>query len=122
MNVPYFYIISDSKDLTFSPTRSSKETTILQTEYRQENNNSSFIADIGLVNKFKSKYSNENKNIMHLFMKSEIDLSLNNFSNSKLDIYFEKTNKDTYLKIFDSYLMNNKIKPKIKMFYHQVLI
>ena len=114
LNVPYFHVISDNKDLTFSPTRSSKETTILQTEYRQENNNSSFIADIGLVNKFKSKYSNENKNIMHLFMKSEIDLSLNNFSNSKLDIYFEKTNKDTYLKIFDSYLMNNKIKPKNK--------
>ena len=111
INIPYFHVISENKDLTFSPTISDKETTFLQTEYRQENKNSNFIADIGFVNNFKSKYSNEKKNIMHLFMKSEVDLNLNNFSSSVLDIYFEKTNKDTYLKIFDSYLLNNKIKP-----------
>ena len=111
INIPYFHVISENKDLTFSPTISDKETTFLQTEYRQENKNSNFIADIGFVNNFKSKYSIEKKNIMHLFMKSEVDLNLNDFSSSVLDIYFEKTNKDTYLKIFDSYLLNNKIKP-----------
>ena len=111
INIPYFHVISDNKDLTFSPIISDKKTTFLQTEYRQENKNSNFISDIGFVNNFQSKYSNEKKNIMHLFVKSEIDLNLKNFSNSAIDIYFEKTNKDTYLKIFDSYLLNNKIKP-----------
>ena len=87
INIPYFHVISDNKDLTFSPIISDKKTTFLQTEYRQENKNSNFISDIGFVNNFQSKYSNEKKNIMHLFVKSEIDLNLKNFKFSTRYIF-----------------------------------
>ena len=38
-----------------------------QNEYRQENKNSSFIADFGFTNGFKSTEVNERKNINHFF-------------------------------------------------------
>ena len=118
ISVPYFHVISDNKDLTIKPTFSTEKpnifnkTNFFQTEYRQENKNSSIIADFGFVNNFKSKYSNKQKNILHLFAKNNIDLKLDQFKKSQMSIFVEKTNKDTYLKIFDNYLMNNSVKPK----------
>ncbi len=112
LNTPYFHVIAENKDFTFNPTLADSGTSSFQGEYRQVNLNSSLIADIGFVNKFHSKYSNRKKNIMHLFAKSEIDLDIDSFTNSDLKIYIEKTNKDTYLKIFDNYLLKNEIKPK----------
>ncbi len=109
---PYYFVISESKDFTLNPTFFDSGINSFQGEYRQENLKSSSIIDFGLVNKFKSKYSSKKKNILHLFAKSVIDLDYENFTESKLDLYLEKTNKDTYLKIFDSYLLNNDTKPK----------
>ena len=114
------HVISDNKDLTIKPTFSTEksnifeETNFFQTEYRQENKNSTFLADFGFVNNFKSKYSNKEKNILHLFAKSKIDLELDQYKKSEMNIFIERTNKDTYLKIFDNYLMNNSTKPKDK--------
>ena len=112
LSIPYYHVISIDKDLTINPTIIDSGTTSLQGEYRQENYKSSFIADFGIVNKFKSKYSSRKKNITHIFAKSDIDLDLENFTDSNLKFYLEKTNKDTYLKIFDMYLLENEIKPK----------
>ena len=53
-SVPYFHVISDNKDLTFKPTIFRKDIKMLQNEYRQENQYSSFIADFGIVKNFKS--------------------------------------------------------------------
>ena len=114
INAPYFHVISENKDLSINPTLTTKKTSILQGEYRQKDEYSSLITDFGFVNNFKSKYSKDKKNIMHLFAKSEVDLNLNNFNESNLEIYLEKTNNDTYLKIFDNYLLNNSVKPKNK--------
>lgn len=112
LSVPYYYLIADNKDFTFKPTFFNSKMNSFLGEYRQENSSSSLIADFGYVSKFKSNYSNNKKNILHLFAKSEIDLKLNNFTTSNLELYFEKTNKDTYLKIFDNQLFNNRSKPK----------
>ena len=112
LSVPYYYLIADNRDFTIKPTLFDSEMNSLHGEYRQENSSSSLIADFGYVSKFKSNYSNSRKNILHFFAKSEIDLSLNNFTDSNLEIYFEKTNKDTYLKIFENQLFNNISKPK----------
>ena len=40
------------------------------------------------------------------------DLDYENFTESKLDLYLEKTNKDTYLKIFEDNISESAIKPK----------
>ena len=61
---------------------------MFQNEYRQENENSSFITDFSYIKGYKSKQSNntfDNKNsISHIFSKFDLDLGLKNFASSKL--------------------------------------
>ena len=71
--LPYFHVISENKDLTFKPTIFDSNIIMLQNEYRQENENSSFIADFSYLKGYQSKisgndYSNRNS-ISHLFSK-----------------------------------------------------
>ncbi|WP_023648173.1 organic solvent tolerance protein [Candidatus Pelagibacter ubique] len=112
LSVPYFYAISDNKDLTFSPTFFSKETKIFQSEYRQKNQNSSFIGDYGFTNSYKPSDSSKKKNVNHLFAKFEKNLKLNNFFTSNFNIFIEKTSNDSYLKIFNDNLAKSPIKPE----------
>ena len=53
INLPYFHVISENKDYTIAPTIFSENTLMLQNEFRQENKDSSFLADFGFVNNFK---------------------------------------------------------------------
>ena len=112
LSTPYFYAISDNKDLTFSPTFFSKETKIFQSEYRQKNKDSSFIGDFGFTNSYKPSNSSKKKNVSHLFTKFEKNLKLKNFFTSDFNIFIEKTSKDSYLKIFNDNLAKSPIKPE----------
>ena len=112
LKIPYFHAISDNKDFTFTPSLFSKDIIMLQNEFRQENKNSSLIADFGITNGYKSSVTNEKKNINHVFVEYKKNLNLQNFLKSDLDLFLEKTNKDTYLKIFSNNLQESKIKPK----------
>ena len=111
LSVPYFHIISNDKDLTFNPVLFSKNTKMIQTEYRQENKNSSLIADFGITNGYKSSTTQKKKNINHLFGKFEKQLELKDYFTSKINFFFERVSKDTYLKIFTDNLSDSKIKP-----------
>ena len=109
--VPYYHVISDNKDLTVTPTIFDSETKMLQSEFRQENKFSSLIADFGHVRKFKTNYSNDENNISHLFLKYVANLNLPKFTQSELNFNYEKITNDTYLKIFDTNLIDKQIKP-----------
>ena len=111
---PYFHVISDNKDLTIKPTFFDSDIYMFSNEYRQENKNSSFITDVGLTKGYQSSSKDNNKNsIGHLFSKFDFDLGLSNFNESDLKILLEKVTNDTYLKIFESNLINTDedIKP-----------
>ena len=77
---------------------------MFQNEYRQENENSSFIADFSYTKGYKSNLSENRNRISHLFSKFDLDLNLKEFSSSKLSLFLEKVNNDTYLKIFENVL------------------
>ena len=115
--VPYFHTLSDNKDITFKPTIFDSEVYMLQSEYRQHNENSNLVADIGLTKGYQSKVSGvttENRNnIGHLFAKFKSKLNLNNFITSDLDFSIQKVTKDTFLKIFETNLINinENVKP-----------
>ena len=47
LSLPYFHVISDNKD--HKSIYFSKDTKLFQNEFRQENENSSFIADFGFT-------------------------------------------------------------------------
>ena len=54
LTMPYFKVISDNKDFTFSPTWFDNNILMAQNEYRQVNEKSNFIADFGLLMDTKS--------------------------------------------------------------------
>ena len=109
INMPYYHVISDNKDYTFKPTVFDNRVYMFQNEYRQENENSSFIADFGYTKGYRSKSSNYKSNGMsHLFSKLNIDLGFDDFKNSKLNVFFEKVSMDTFLSVFENVLLTDK--------------
>ena len=111
LQIPYFYTLSNNKDFTFKPTFFDKDILMFQNEYRQQNKNSYFIADLNIVNNYKSKKSNEKNTLTHLFSKYQVDLPYENFIESSLNFSFQKVNNDTYLKVFDTNIVNTDLKP-----------
>jgi len=101
--LPYFKVISENKDLTFSPRFFEANKAILQTEYRQANKNSFHIADFSFFN-----HSNNSKS--HLFYNSKYNIESNNFDRSFLEINLQSTNNDTYLNTYNisSPIIKNK--------------
>ena len=117
IRVPYFHVLAENKDLTFTPSVFDKDIYMIQNEYRQENKNSSFITDLGFAKGYKSVVTDDKKkNIGHLFAKFNLDLDLDSFIKSDFKISLENVTNDTYLKVFDSNLTNTstKIMPKNK--------
>ena len=99
VSIPYFKVISKSKDLTFKP-RIFDGKIILQNEYRQANKNS--------YNEFDFSYFYEDQNNTtssktknHFFANSKINLINGIFDNSKLEINIQKISNDTYLKAYN---------------------
>ncbi len=107
LNLPYFNVISDNKDMTFKPTIFDNKMYMFQNEYRQENKNSSFLADFSYTKGYQSSVAGDgNRNsISHLFSKFNLDLDLKDFKTSKLNVFLEKINNDTYLKVFENVLL-----------------
>ena len=103
--LPYFHVISDNKDLTFSSTLFNKDIYMFQNEYRQVNENSTLTANMGYIDGYKSSLEGSSKNsLSHIFAKYDSSINLNNFLTGELNIFFEKTSNDTHLRIFDKYI------------------
>ena len=109
--LPYFYVISDNKDMTITPTFFDSNINMLQTEYRQKNKSSSLIADVAHVRGYQSTLSTKRNSISHLFARYNLDLNLPKFENSSLYLNVEKVTNDTYLKIFETNLIDKELKP-----------
>tara|TARA_Y100000768_G_scaffold187935_1_gene140790 strand:- start:770 stop:3589 length:2820 start_codon:yes stop_codon:yes gene_type:complete len=114
IHIPYFHAISSNKDITIKPTFFNNNIKMFQNEYRQKNKNSYLTADFSLTTGYKSKSSDKKNSISHLFTKFESDLNLNNFNYSDLYISLQKVTNDTYLKVFDTNLIetDSNLKPK----------
>ena len=108
---PYFKVISENKDFTFSPTWFDNKILSLQNEFRQSNKNSEFIGDFGFINGYQSSTNKEKNNMSHIFGKYDVDLKLNNFESSKLNLKIEQVSNDTYLKIFENHITKSKARP-----------
>ena len=111
-SLPYFHVISDNKDLTINPILFSNDIKLIQNEYRQENERSSLIADFGITDGYKSTEAAEEKKINHIFAEFKKKLNLKNFITSDFKLFVQRTNKDTYLKIFSDSLAKSMIKPQ----------
>ena len=90
-SIPYFSVLSQNKDLTFTPRLYSNTDFLLQTEYRQENKESSHITDFSLFNQKGDSKS-------HFFYKYSKFIEFANFDEGNINLKIEKTSNDTYLR------------------------
>ena len=111
LTIPYFKVISENKDLTLTPIWFDTDTLMSSLEYRHENKNSNFLSDFAFVNNYQSYTTKKTNNLSHLFLKYNLDLSLENFNSSDFNISINKVSNDSYLNVFDQYITKSKLRP-----------
>ena len=89
--LPYYKVISENKDFTFSPRIFSETEGLFQNEYRQVNKNSKHLADFSLKNKDSTSKT-------HFFSNSIAKLNMDMFDISEIEMNLEATSDDNYLK------------------------
>ncbi len=89
--LPYYKVISDNKDLTFTPRIFSENEALFQNEYRQVNNNSKHTTDFSLKEKNSTSKT-------HFFSNSIAKLDIDLFDISEIELNLETTSDDNYLK------------------------
>ena len=101
--LPYYKVISENKDFTFSPRIFSENEGLFQNEYRQVNKNSKHIADFSFKNKDSTSKT-------HFFSNSVAKLSMDKFDISEIEMNLESTSDDNYLKTHNirSAINNNR--------------
>jgi LPS-assembly protein len=102
VHLPYFFVISDDKDLTIKPRFYDDRKVVLQGEYRQKTKKTTNIADFSFTKGHSSKRIDDTKDTRtHFFLKSFLDLNFDKFLRSDLEITIQKVSNDSYLKIFN---------------------
>ncbi len=109
--IPYYSVLDEDKDFTFTPSIFENNLQMVQNEYREVNKNSKFHLNFGFVNNYKSDLDTKKNSIFNLFLEYESDLKLEKFNSSNFFLSVEKVNNDTFLKIFDTHFQDNKLKP-----------
>ncbi len=98
INIPYFHVISENKDLTFKPKLFFNDDVVFQNEYRQVNKKNEHIVDFSYA---PSGYlSSNNKSKMHFYSKSNFDVNNEFFDESNIELNLQKVNNDEYLKVY----------------------
>ena len=111
-SLPYYHVISNNNDYTFSPTIFEDSLLMLQNEYRQVNKNSNLITNFGIINGYESSIENKKNSIFHIFTKFNFNLNFDKFISSDLVASFQKVSNDTFLKVFDSNIQADETKPQ----------
>ena len=99
--LPYFFVISDTKDMTIKPRLFNDDKIILQNEYRQITKNSLTLIDTSITKGHDSTKLDKGDTRSHFFTNTIINLDFEKFLKSDLEINFEKISNDNYLKLFD---------------------
>ena len=112
--LPYYHVISEESDITLAPTIFDSGAKLLQNEYRKIGEKFNLLINFGHNRNYKSATQKKEKNTSYLFSKFELDLDFKEFNSSKMYVNLEKVTNDTFLKIFDSNLLEttSSLKPK----------
>jgi len=100
LTIPYYHVISENKDLTFTPRFYDNERAIYQGEYRHITKNSNHIIDASINANGSLLFDKKLSSKTHFFSNSSFDMDLNYFDDSKLDLKIQQTSDDTYLKTY----------------------
>ena len=110
VQIPYFKVISGNKDSTISPRLFLNDKLLLQSEYRQANQNSNFIFDNSLLRTNEQTtshfFTNFNKTIKDDFFEINIESVSNRNYLKKYDISSPLIDDKSYLNSYISYEKN----------------
>ena len=105
--LPYYNVISNNKDFTFSPRFYNNNKYLLQSEYRVVTKKTKHTIDASLLSGHETKIDKDDKNTRsHFFSKSSFNLGLSGFDTSSLSLDLQKTTNSDYLK---SYKVNSSL-------------
>jgi LPS-assembly protein len=91
-------VISENKDMTFKPKLFFNNEVVFQNEYRQENKNSSHVADFSVAS--SDYFSSKNTTKSHFFSNSNFKLNNSFFDESNIEFNLQKVTNDEYLKVY----------------------
>ena len=94
MNTPFFIALAENKDITLSPRIFADDKLLIQSEYRQKNENSNHIAD------FSQFFSSDKNSNSHFFYDLEKNFENEKFDEIDLRINLEQVTDETYLKAY----------------------
>ena len=100
IEIPYFKVLADNKDLTFKPRLYGDKSVILQSEYRIEQEKSSHIFDFSFFNNGNENLFNSNDRKNHFFSNSIFDYNFKKFDKTKIEVNIETASNDTFLKTY----------------------
>ena len=103
LSLPYFMAVAENKDMTLSPRFFNDDKFLLQSEFRQKNRKSDYIADLSQF------VSSEEDSKGHLFYNFNKNYDGDSFDDIELNIKLEQVSDDTYLKAYkvESPIINN---------------
>ena len=105
--LPYYNVISDNKDFTFTPRFYNNNKYLLQSEYRAVTNKTKHTVDVSFLNAHNTDFVDNKKNSRsHFFSKSSFNLGLSGFDASSLNLDLQKVTNLDYLK---SYKLNSPL-------------
>jgi len=109
LEIPYFNVMADNKDLTLTPKIYGDGSLIFQSEYREENKNTSHIFDASLYNRDNVNIFGDSNSKNHFFSNSTFNYENKRFDSVKIELNIESVSNDTYLKTYkiDSPLIKN---------------
>ena len=109
LEIPYFNVVADNKDLTLTPRIYGDGSLIFQSEYREENKNTSHIFDASLYNKDNVNIFGDSNSKNHFFSNSTFNYDNKKFDSVNIELNIESVSNDTYLKTYkiDSPLIKN---------------
>ena len=100
--LPYYWAISDNKDLTFSPKIYTKENVLFLNEYRQAFRNGFLTLDTGYTEGYKNTSSTKTAGSRnHIFADLNLNFNQDESYQSNLHLKIQRTSNDTYFKKHD---------------------
>jgi len=100
--LPYYWAISNARDLTFTPKIYNNENPVFLNEYRQAFKNGFFILDTSYTEGYKKTNSTKtNGSRNHIFSELNFNFSDDDTYSNQLSLKVQKTSNDTYFRIHD---------------------
>ena len=102
IEVPYFWAISDSKDMTFTPKTYTKENILFLNEYRQAFRNGFLTLDTSYTEGYKDTTATKTSGSRnHLFANLDLNFSESELFDKNLSIKVQTTSNRTYFRVHD---------------------